>query len=477
MSQRAAGRGLELQAALDRRETARGPRAICSSVAPAAVAAAAAPSALSTLCAPPSVSVDRRSPSGLTSEKRVTKSVGSMRLAARFAARKSAGRVARRRCTTPAPAACARQYAAYASSALMTAVRSARDPRPSRPRPRATPSRSPKPSRCSAPALVMNPTVGRARRTSCGDVADAVRAHLDHCAAMRGLEAHQRQRHADVIVQVAVRRQARAARARGSRRSFPWRWSCRCCRRRRRPESANSARQRGRQPLQRGQRIGDHDLRQTAPRPAAPPARRPRRARGAAATKSCAVEFGPRSATNSSPAASVRLSLETAPYARSAPTSRAAGRLRRILQGALHAAAPEACATPRSPIAEAARRIVAVDLIVLVPLAGDEHHVAGRGRVASAAAIAAPRSWITRARRAARCRAAIAADDRAGSSERGLSSVTMIWSASCVGDRAHHRPLARIAVAAAAEHAPQLARGSARAARSSAFASASGVWA
>ena len=41
-------------------------------------------------------------------------------------------------------------------------------------------------------------------------IADAVRAHLDHGAAVRGLEAHQRHRHADVIVQVAVSRHARS---------------------------------------------------------------------------------------------------------------------------------------------------------------------------------------------------------------------------------------------------------------------------
>ena len=63
-------------------------------------------------------------------------------------------------------------------------------------------------------------------------IADAVRAHLDHGAAMRGLEAHQRHGHADVIVQIAVSRHAQRPCATEWRRSFPWRWSCRCCRRR-----------------------------------------------------------------------------------------------------------------------------------------------------------------------------------------------------------------------------------------------------
>ena len=53
---------------------------------------------------------------------------------------------------------------------------------------------------------------GRAREAhELGDIADAVRAHLDHRTAMRGLETHQRHRHADVIVEIAVGRHARAA--------------------------------------------------------------------------------------------------------------------------------------------------------------------------------------------------------------------------------------------------------------------------
>ena len=62
-----------------------------------------------------------------------------------------------------------------------------------------------------------------------------------------------------------------------------------------------------------------------------------------------------------------------------------------------------------------------------------------------------------------------------GSSERGLSEVTIATSASRARDLPHQRPLAAVAVAAAAEHddhAP--ARSTPRAARST-FSSESGV--
>ena len=44
-----------------------------------------------------------------------------------------------------------------------------------------------------------------------------------------------------------------------------------------------------------------------------------------------------------------------------------------------------------------------------------------------------------------------------GSSLRGLSDVTITRSARCLGDRAHQRPLAAVAVAAGAEHADHAA--------------------
>ncbi len=71
---------------------------------------------------------------------------------------------------------------------------------------------------------------------------------------------------------------------------------------------------------------------------------------------------------------------------------------------------------------------------------------------------------------------------RSGSSERGLSEVTI----TCVGqarrDRAHQRPLAAVAVAAGAEHADHPPGGlgwplQQFAGRRSTFSSESGVWA
>ena len=92
----------------------------------------------------------------------------------------------------------------------MTAVADGSSPATISPSARATPSRVPKPSRCSAPALVIRPMVGRASATSRATSPGAVGAHLDHREPMRLGEAQQRQRHADVIVEVAARGQALA---------------------------------------------------------------------------------------------------------------------------------------------------------------------------------------------------------------------------------------------------------------------------
>ena len=51
---------------------------------------------------------------------------------------------------------------------------------------------------------------GLRERGERGDLARVVGAHLDHGMAVRRLEAQQRQRHADVVVEVAARRERRA---------------------------------------------------------------------------------------------------------------------------------------------------------------------------------------------------------------------------------------------------------------------------
>ena len=105
----------------------------------------------------------------------------------------------------------------------------------------------------------------------------------------------------------------------------------------------------------------------------------------------------------------------------------------------------------------------------LVTLAGDQHGVPGRGPRASARSIAARRSPTSHdlAPRRPRLapRPAIAARIAAGSSLRGLSSVTTSTSASRGRDLAHQRALALVAVAAGAEHDDQPSRASPGAAR------------
>ena len=62
------------------------------------------------------------------------------------------------------------------------------------------------------------------------DLAAVVHADLDHHAAVALAAAQQRQRQAELVVQVALRLEAGRRAARGSPRTSPWWWSCRCCR-------------------------------------------------------------------------------------------------------------------------------------------------------------------------------------------------------------------------------------------------------
>ena len=98
------------------------------------------------------------------------------------------------------------------------------------------------------------------------------------------------------------------------------------------------------------------------------------------------------------------------------------------------------------------------DLIVLVALAGDQHGIARLAeRDAPARSRARDRARSARAAGAARP-LTMSATIASPSSVRGLSSVTITTIGEPLGDRAHQRTLARIAIAAAAEHADQLAR-------------------
>src|SRR5450631_3502147 len=106
------------------------------------------------------------------------------------------------------------------------------------------------------------------------------------------------------------------------------------------------------------------------------------------------------------------------------------------------------------PIAEiAARRTV--DLILLMPLAGDEHHI-GRGRLVERRGDR--RASIVYHAHTARLDAA---GDAASDVPRILGAGVIVGYNDLVrefvGNGTHHRPLARVAIAAASEYAPQLA--------------------
>ena len=216
----------------------------------------------------------------------------------------------RRRSRSRARASCRATASANSSSALITAVAEASRPATISPSARATPSMLPKPSRCSAPALVMRPTVGRASFTSVGHFAGMIGADLDHRVAVRGVEPVQRERHADVIVEIAARRERRARALEDGRGHFLDRGLAVAAgdaddghRKLRAPGGGGAASEppgcRARPPAPAAARRGE-----STTAPAAP-------AVSAAATKSLALKRGPRSATNSSPALSVRVSVDT----------------------------------------------------------------------------------------------------------------------------------------------------------------------
>ena len=86
---------------------------------------------------------------------------------------------------------------------------------------------------CATPALFTSATVGPRELREVADLAQMVHAHLDHRVAVLVAQAQQRERHADVVVEIAGggehRVVARLPRA-GSRPASPSPWSCRCCR-------------------------------------------------------------------------------------------------------------------------------------------------------------------------------------------------------------------------------------------------------
>ena len=215
-----------------------------------------------------------------------------------------------------------------------------------------------------------------------------------------------------------------------------------------------------RQRAERRERIGDGD--QVAGQRARRDPRRPRAATAprsnAAATKSWPSKRSPASATKRSPGASARVSVVTRSKRTLAPTAwpgDGAGGGRGVHHPALHRASAAAATSASEKCARVAVRF----LIILVALAGDEHDVARACAPDTAALIAFARSRSTVQRRlpASRMPRTISLAIAAGSSLRGLSLVTITRSARRDGDASHLRALARVAVAAATEHADELA--------------------
>ena len=172
----------------------------------------------------------------------------------------------------------------------------------------------------------------------------------------------------------------------------------------------------------------------------------------AAATKSLALKRGPRSATNSSPALQRARVGGHAGVGAIGALERAAAGLREIGQRAAHAAPP---ARDRQRVRDhllVAERpaLAAVDLVVLVALARDQHHV-GRLRIGERIADGARAIELD----AKRLAGGNARGDVRGDALRRLGARIVVGDHDVVGelgrDGAHDRALARVAIAAATE--------------------------
>ena len=303
------------------------------------------------------------------------------------------------------------------------------------------------------------------------DLARMVHAQLDHADAVLRAQAQQRQRHADVVVEVALRRE-RARRRSQARRIdaiicvtvvLPLlpvtaiSGSCEAARASRRP-ARRSARQRVGAPRSPGRpasarpRCGDRRDRAGA---RAPAARKSLRIEALALQRDeqvarlqrarVAVHARDRHARRrrpASPPGSQRVRLRPASSCRScALLARAAPRCACADVGERHASRPRSPGSPRGPCRRAAPRRAAPACAMRL------RDRRARGR----------RCTSTRSRRA-RPGEDLRRGWRSGFSLRGLSLVTTTRSACRSATRAHQRALGRVAVAAAAEHAPQLRR-------------------
>ena len=171
------------------------------------------------------------------------------------------------------------------------------------------------------------------------DLADVVRAHLEDEVLVIFLGGENRERHADVVVEALGRHRALELHGRAPRRSGTWCWSCRCCRRRRRPWPAACCGRASRacrgqcgcsgttmQPQIAGGDAGTSEtIAAIAPRG------------GGGVQKSCPSKRSPLSATNSEPGFIARVSVQTAatsdPGRRQRPRRSARHRAANFLEG------------------------------------------------------------------------------------------------------------------------------------------------
>ena len=239
------------------------------------------------------------------------------------------------------------------------------------------------------------------------DLPGVIHAQFDHRHLRPGAQLEQRERQADVVVQIALVPKHRVARRQELRGDLLRRRLARAAGDRH-DLRARSPAHVARDVLQRARRVGDLDHDSGAGRcrsclgqagvavttaPAAPAA-------SASATNSWPSNRSPRIATNRSPAASVRESIDD-PLDRRRPVARAPPRP--PVAAAISAAVSASGSTrydTREPAAAARQRgarhldvverqrPIADDLVLLVPLAGDEHEIAGP-RLADRRSIAA----------------------------------------------------------------------------------------
>ena len=179
------------------------PATIAGSATPAACAAAAAPSAFDTLWRPASGSRTRADWSSIASVNTVTKAPASMRPAMASARTSALASMPKRRMRAPC-GAIVRHDSANGSSALMTAVPPAVQGREHLALGAGDAGEVAESLEVLVAGVRDQRDRGPRERGERGDLARVIRAHLDHRMAVRGLEPQQRQRHADVVVEVAA---------------------------------------------------------------------------------------------------------------------------------------------------------------------------------------------------------------------------------------------------------------------------------